>query len=95
MTAFVNRFGVVGKRNVYKDAEVKEIEMEVTTPDCTMIGEDFNIQVLVRSKVDQKRQIRMKATLNSESYTGVCDKRIRIDTFEIELKAKESKSMML
>ena len=89
MTKFVNRFSTRRKHNIYNLSYKKEVEFAITTPDDTLIGDDFTVGFVVKNKVDEKRKIRVKATLVNAFYTGVCGKRVKIETFDEELDANE------
>lgn len=88
---FVNRYSTRRKQNIYKLDTTKVLDFTVSPPDNTLIGDDMEIKVAVKNTADGPCKLHLTASLVNAYYTGVAGSRVKTQTFEETINAKDEK----
>lgn len=91
---FVNRYSTRRKQNIYKLDTTKVLDFTVSPPDNTLIGDDMEIKVAVKNTADGPCKLHLTASLVNAYYTGVAGSRVKTQTFEETINAKDGIKML-
>ena len=70
------------------NAEVEDVEFEITFSKRASIGESFGVRVSLQTLAKEKRTVQVRTTMNAVSYTGVAGKEVKKSNQTIVLTGK-------
>ena len=85
----VHNFSTARDYDLYDLKLEDEIDVDISPPDDATIGADFSVAFLVRNKIHEKREVKVTATIFDVFYTGVIRRRVKGETYNIELDSGE------
>ena len=89
MATAVKRNNSEYHERVYGAREDPDVTFKLVDTDQLKMGEDLKIKVKVKNASSEHRTIGLSITLSTMYYTGVTAKKVKSDSYDVQLKAQE------